>query len=371
LRSCTLFSFLTLGENLNRKSNTYNTLAVSAFVLMLIQPDIIREVGFQLSYAAVFSIVYFQPRISKIWNPSHPVWHYLWGIFTVSLAAQLGTAPISLFYFHQFPTWFWLSNFIVIPAAAVVLYLSVAFFLVLPVQPIGEGIAWILRWLVRALNGSVAAIESLPGSVIPGVWLNGTELLFLYLILFTVSYALFTRKGKVALLSLSFITTLLFVGCIQQINTHKRTALLIYNDYNGACISIIKGKQHDVFTGNKELSPYTRRMLANGSGFLRLKAPKILKPGVDAAGCLASTPDRLIAGNLSVLLSEEKSLNLIPGKEKFGMILWTDSIYISHEIIKNEKWIVETPDTIRRRIREKKAKVIREKIKGVWMIKIR
>ena len=122
MRSCTMFSFIVVGENLNKRTNIYNTLAASAFLLMLINPLIIFGAGFQLSYIAVISIVFFQPRLAALVAVKNRILKYVWDLFTVSVAVQIGTAPISIFYFHQFPVYFWLSNFIVIPGAALILY---------------------------------------------------------------------------------------------------------------------------------------------------------------------------------------------------------------------------------------------------------
>ncbi|MFQ5335378.1 MAG: ComEC/Rec2 family competence protein, partial [Flavobacteriales bacterium] len=122
MRATTMFSFILIGKAMNRTAVIYNTLAASAFALLLFNPFLIMEVGFQLSYLAVVGIVFIQPRLYHIWHPKLWIIDKIWAITTVSLAAQIATFPLGLLYFHQFPNYFLFSNLIVIPMAAVILY---------------------------------------------------------------------------------------------------------------------------------------------------------------------------------------------------------------------------------------------------------
>lgn len=120
-RAVTMFSIIAIGINLKRPTNIYNTLAISIFFLLLFKPLFIFDVGFQLSYTAVIGIVSIQPLIYKLWTPKIKIINKLWQVFTVSLSAQVGVLPISLFYFHQFPGLFMLSNLVIIPLLSIIL----------------------------------------------------------------------------------------------------------------------------------------------------------------------------------------------------------------------------------------------------------
>ena len=125
VRAVTMFTAVAIGWQVNRPSNVYNTLVTSIFLLLLIQPYFLFDVGFQLSYLAVFSIVWIQPLIYKIWQPKWKVLDYFWKLLTISFAAQFGILPLSLFYFHQFPGLFFLSNMIIIPMLGLILGIGV------------------------------------------------------------------------------------------------------------------------------------------------------------------------------------------------------------------------------------------------------
>src|SRR5690606_27334694 len=92
-----------------------------AFCLLLFNPFLVYEVGFQLSYFAVMGIVYFQPKIYRLWYIENRVGNFFWELTAVAIAAQITTFPLSLYYFHQFPLYFWLSGFVVIPFAFLIL----------------------------------------------------------------------------------------------------------------------------------------------------------------------------------------------------------------------------------------------------------
>ena len=120
-RAVTMFSIISIAMHLKRQANIYNTLVISAFVILLFKPTFLFEVGFQMSYLAVIGIVSVQPIIYKLWKPKNLIFDKIWQIFTVTLAAQAGVVPISLFYFHQFPGLFFISNIVVIPFLGLIL----------------------------------------------------------------------------------------------------------------------------------------------------------------------------------------------------------------------------------------------------------
>ena len=115
VRAVSMFSFVAVGMQLRRQTSVLNTLFLSLMLLLLVRPQWMFEVGFQLSYLAVFSIVLLQPVLGSLYRPKNRLLKYFWSLFTVTLAAQIGVMPLSLFYFHQFPGLFFLSNMLILP----------------------------------------------------------------------------------------------------------------------------------------------------------------------------------------------------------------------------------------------------------------
>ena len=126
VRAVTMFSFVAYALYLNRPSNTFNILALSMFfILLLFNPMLLFQVGFQMSYAAVFSIVWIYPMLQRFWTPKNSVLQKIWQLLSVSIAAQLGVLPISLFYFHQFPGLFFISNLLIVPFLGLLLGMGI------------------------------------------------------------------------------------------------------------------------------------------------------------------------------------------------------------------------------------------------------
>jgi competence protein ComEC len=138
MRASTMFSFVALGQSFRRSTNIYNTLAGSALVLVLIDPYIISRIGFQLSYLAVISIVTLQPWLYKKLYFKNYLLDKAWAIITVSIAAQLATGPLALFYFNQFPNYFLLTNLVVIPLASFIIYSALLTLFLTPVPWLGN-----------------------------------------------------------------------------------------------------------------------------------------------------------------------------------------------------------------------------------------
>ncbi|MDC6351228.1 ComEC/Rec2 family competence protein [Zeaxanthinibacter sp. PT1] len=122
LRAVAMFSFVAYALYLNRPSNSFNILALSMFfILLLINPGLLFQVGFQLSYAAVLCILWGYPRICRLWSPKNFILRRAWQLTVVSFTAQLGVLPLSLYYFHQFPGLFFISNLFIIPFLGIIL----------------------------------------------------------------------------------------------------------------------------------------------------------------------------------------------------------------------------------------------------------
>lgn len=194
MRAVTMFSFIAIGMNVKRKTSIFHSLALSAFVLLLINPKLLFHVGFQLSYTAVIAIVLIQPIIYNIFKrPRWKVVDYFWQICTVTIAAQIGVAPLSLFYFHQFPGLFLLGNMLLLPVLPLIIGVSIALLVFLL---IGIKSGWIVKALNITLDWIVQIVESISSFdqfIVKNVYLDKIELILIYL--FLVGLALFFYRS--------------------------------------------------------------------------------------------------------------------------------------------------------------------------------
>lgn len=241
LRASTMFSFLAVGLALQRTTNIYNTLAASALVLLASDPNLLYHVGFQLSYLAVLGIVYFQPRIYSLWHIENRVGDYLWQLSAVSLAAQLGTLPISLYYFHQFPLYFVLSGLIVVPAAGLVLSLTLLLLALHSVPILGALIAKALYGLIYTVNAGIFIIQQLPGGLLEGIWIGAAGVWGLYAILAGLVLAHRTRNFKWVLFSLLLGTLMSASYAWQKWGSWQQQAVVVYQVYKHTAIDVFQG----------------------------------------------------------------------------------------------------------------------------------
>ncbi len=233
LRAVTMFSIVTLAGTSARSSNIYNTIAMSALILLLYEPNFIFAVGFQLSYAAVLGIIYLQPKIYNLWIPKYRLVDWAWQITAVSVAAQMATFPLGLYYFHQFPSYFFISNLLVIPAVGIILHIGLAFLLGSSIhEMIGDMIAPVLEGFLWTLNTVVDLAEKLPGSLIDWVYLSAEQMLLVYGIL--LSLVLIYQYQNLRWLYLAFVLACIFsISYVDQyVSSRRATAIKFYRAKN-------------------------------------------------------------------------------------------------------------------------------------------
>ena len=182
----TVYALLSLGH---RDKMTINTLAFTAIVMLIVNPLSLYDVGFQMSFMAVFAILVLMPLMMGVFPMtyllSHQTVRWVWSMVAVSCAAQIGVAPLIAYYFGRFSTYFLLTNFIVIPAATLILWLS-------PVVLVFPSLAYLLLYIVQWLNGVLLRINNIPGACIDNLHPSILQVVLIYVLIFC-SYLLIER----------------------------------------------------------------------------------------------------------------------------------------------------------------------------------
>ena len=181
VRSVVMFSFAAIGTLLRRGTSINHTVIVSALLMLLWDPATLFDVGFQLSYSALFFIVWLQPILSGFWAPKFKILCYLWDILTVSIAAQIGTLPLSLYYFHQFPGLFFLTNLMVLPLLTIIMLYGLIVLLLAALNVTHATMSKILEMAINALNGIIHRIASYDDFIFRDVPCSLSVMLSLYL----------------------------------------------------------------------------------------------------------------------------------------------------------------------------------------------
>ena len=247
IRSTLMFSFIAFATCFERKSQLYNTVFMSALCMLIVNPSYLYDVGFQLSYAAVLSIVFFKPIVDKVYNPTNKVVRFIWIMFSVSLAAQLGTTPFTLYYFQQFPNYFLVTNFIAIPLSTLIIYLAMGLLFVSFVPGLSAWIGFLLNKTVWLLNSVIVTIHHLPYSI-SHISLDLKQSVFLLLAILCLSGYYFSRKFTPLVAGLlSFLLVSVFS---LQVNYHTLTTrrMIVYAGQKNTHVSFINRNHNNVFT---------------------------------------------------------------------------------------------------------------------------
>ena len=275
-RAATMFSFVVIGKNMRRQTNIYNTLAASAFLLLLINPNNLFEVGFQLSYAAVFGIVFLQPRLEKLVNIRYKVPLYFWKLLTVSVAAQIATFPVSVFYFNQFPVYFWISNLFVIPAVIFLIPCGMALLVFNSVPVLSEILSTLVNSVVGIVYSALQFIENLPHSIIEFSLLPA-ELIFLTASLLSL-FVFISSKGRRYFKLAMFLFLLVIATTLSaEIRNLFRNEIIVYNESENTIVHLISGNRNYIIS-EKEITAddYSVNMIQKTISRYRLDAPVYL-----------------------------------------------------------------------------------------------
>jgi len=251
LRSALMFSCIVIGENLDRKAPIFNTLAFSAFLLLCYNPYLLWDAGFQLSYAAVFSIVIFLRPIYDIIYIQNKFLNLAWKMNAVTIAAQILTLPLTIYYFHQFPNYFLLTNFIAVPLSSLILLGEILLCAIGFLQPLASIVGKCLSTLIMGMNRFVEKIESLPFAVWEGLQINLVQTTLLFLCIAGAGYWLMERSKpglKLFLFSFLGFSILRSYSFIYSENQEK---IIVYNIPRTQAIDFIRGRSH-LFAGDSD-----------------------------------------------------------------------------------------------------------------------
>lgn len=239
LRATVMFSFIIVSQAMGRNNSIYNTLAGSAFLLMLFDMNIISNVGFQLSYLAVIGIVFLQPLIYNWFTFRSKLIDLIWQISAVSIAAQLATSPIGVLYFHQFPNCFLFSNLFIIPLTTVILYGSILLVITSPLHAIAQLLGILLKWVIALTNWLVKVVEQIPYAYVEGFHISIPQTILMYLLLAAaIAYLLLFQKTYVYLF---LLLSAIYIGMYQydQMRSTNQVELTVYHIPKHTAVGVV------------------------------------------------------------------------------------------------------------------------------------
>lgn len=245
-RAVTMFSFLAFATISKRKTNTANTLLLSFSFLLVYNPLLLFHVGFQMSYMAVLAIIVIQPKLNSYYTPRNYFKRLFWGILTVTFAAQIGIMPLSLYYFHQFPGLFFISNLVILPFLSLILGAGILVILLAALNCSWEWIYFSYGWVVRQLNNFIGWIAHQESFLFTDIFFSTEMLLASYILLF--SLILFWSKQTYGRMIFGLFSFLLMLGVFHwQSFEDSKNELVIFQKSRNSLITIKEQKSLKIF----------------------------------------------------------------------------------------------------------------------------
>jgi competence protein ComEC len=257
LRSVVVFTILLLGNALQKRSGSINALLASAFFLLTLQPNMITDIGFQLSYAAVLSIIIFEPIVSTWLYVKNKIVAYLWSMIAITIAAQLLTTPIVLFHFKQFPVFFLLTNLIAVPLSSLVLLLAIGVCLLSLINLPTTLPAECIHLCLSGMNSYIGKIASIPfNNISVPISISTVILSYVLIAVLTITYS---SKKPSTIIPIVFILLLLgFSHHSYRYTQLSKRQIMVLHLKNETLIVHQHGKTAQLYCSNRLTTDTTK-----------------------------------------------------------------------------------------------------------------
>jgi competence protein ComEC len=243
VRSVVMFSFISIGQYLNRDTNIYNSLFVSMLLLLITQPGFLFDAGFQLSYLAVFAIVSLQPIYAHIKISKYRGVNYFSDTVLVSIAAQIGVLPLSLYYFNRFPLLFLIANLVVIPLSSIILLLGLLVVILNFVwTDAALALGKLLGFLTGVMNGFIAWVASFESLVVKNISFTAALTFSLYTVIVLFGLWLYKKNHKRTIAVLVSVFAFQIIYMITAWQAKNKEELIVFNNYKSTILGIKDSK---------------------------------------------------------------------------------------------------------------------------------
>lgn len=269
VRAAIMLTLFSLGNLYHRNGFSYNSLAAAAFFILIFQPFSLFDVGFQMSFGAVFAILFFNPKLIPLYRPPNKVAKYVWNLLCITTTAQLGVFPLVLYHFGTFPTYFFITNMLVVPLVGIIIYAAfplIIFGLLRSLQwdlitVLYTFFQWTEKVLIELLLRIVYISESIPFAQIADKNISLLQLILLLLFLYPL--ALFFSSHRIRPLIISLVALLFFQFTITYKNlTRAAPQLIVFNSSGQSEIAIFhNNKRHYLEIPENSFFPHPEKRI--------------------------------------------------------------------------------------------------------------
>lgn len=246
VRAVTMFSFVAIGQSFQKKTLIEFSLITSMLFLLLVKPMFLFDVGFQLSYLAVFGIIWVQPKLDSLYVPKYYLDKKIWQLLTVSIAAQVGILPLSIYYFQQFPGLFMLSNIVIIPFLGIILVAGIVVIILSVLNILPQFLADFYGIIISLMNSFVRFISRQEQFLLQEIAISFKTMLVLYFIIFSAVFFLLKKNSKRLVIFLVSIVLCQGIYFLEHKKAKEQNAFMVFHKSRFSVIGNKIGKQLNI-----------------------------------------------------------------------------------------------------------------------------
>ena len=305
MRATVMLTFVVTGNELERYTSVYNSIAASALLLLFINPMLLFSIGFQLSYAAVIAIIALQKPIAALITPKNKILLKSWEILAVSIAAQAGTFALAAYYFHSFPTLFLITNLVVIPLASLILYSGIIYLAVSSIPVVNSFVGTAFYFLIDVLRRFTGAVAVVPHSAIQNINLSAVQAVFIVITIISATYLIYKGIYKKLIFITLPVAALILSFFIKQAFFSTQSRVVVYSDYRELVVEMFSGSDAIplyVSDSTKDRS-FTVDDAHRKYGIRKVVTEKVI-PGYCGAGSGGSTLQFFLLGGIRIAVCE-------------------------------------------------------------------
>lgn len=341
-RAALMLSLIITGKTYSRYINTLNLLAVSAMILLLYDPFLIADVGFQLSYLAVAGLIIFQPIIYR-WLTFKNKWaDKLWMACSVSVAAQVITFPLSAYYFHQFPVYFLVSNLLIAIPVTIILYIGIILLVLPQIACVSKILGYLLQVCILLMNKALSYIEHAPLASIGKIWLTTFEYILLYAIILLAFYFIYTKRSwQIKAILVCTLLLCISVG-VKHIHIDNGRSVTFLNLRKHTGVVFKSGRQGIILTDLPDTDKNFQYAIQPGLDSNRITTYKVYSLGSSVQSAYLIKQGGLLQffNNKMLLLNQSSRAQSIPQHFVVDYILMSNNVYADTTMITKSKMLI-------------------------------
>ncbi len=307
MRATLMFTFLQAGQILKRPVNSVNSVLASAYIIIIIRPSVIFDAGFLLSYSAVIAIIMFYRDLYSKLRFSNRLVDYIWQSVAITVIAQMGTLPLTIMLFNRFPTWFVLSNILIVPVSSLVIITGCLLPLTFPIRFLSGYVARILDFLTGLTQLFTEKASSLPFSTIESIGMLTAECILLMVTIFLFTSALLKKRSVPPPLAIISLAVIIIAGTTKSIRTRTTGELIVYNTAGYTTVGIRSGHILTIYSDSSSSKEVNRH-----KAVLHLK---------ERLSLLDHNPKLILTGERKILITKKLTTRMLSELEPDYIVL--------------------------------------------------